>query len=187
MIFGILIHKIWIKKTDSYLSESINIIPDELPSLPSEEIELIKLYLKEWEVTINTQMHFNNLIIRFRGLTLTAFAAFFGAILAADITNKLSESGFFIILTILAIFWITSLILDFGYYHKLLLGAVKQSYKFDDSNYLKKMGFFGITTCISKSVHPPTSKVLVLLYYLLPLMALATLFLAKLFEFKIGT
>ena len=44
--------------------------------------KIIGHLLKEWEVIINTQMHFNDLILRFRSTILTVIATLTGAIFA---------------------------------------------------------------------------------------------------------
>ncbi|MDD5459794.1 MAG: hypothetical protein PHF37_10430, partial [Phycisphaerae bacterium] len=78
-----------------------------------------------------------------------------------------------IILFILLTLWITAFVMDFFYYHRLLLGSVAQAKKFDNSELGKKIGLFGLTTCISNVVHPPTSKIMVGLFYGIPAIAIA--------------
>ena len=52
----------------------------EMANEPSKE--LLEIYQKEWEINIQTQMHFNELIIKFRSVMLTAFITLFGAAIA---------------------------------------------------------------------------------------------------------
>lgn len=53
-------------------------LPDDI-----EKAEIARLYLQEWTTVIQTQMHFNDLIIRFRTTVLTVLVAFLGALAAA--------------------------------------------------------------------------------------------------------
>lgn len=121
-------------------------------------------------------MHFNDLILRFRAITLTAFVTLIGAAVAIGKYFSLSESSLgWLILTLPVTLWSTAFIIDFFYYHRLLLGSVTEALKFDGSHKLKSYGLFGMTTCISEHVHPPASKALVALYYAIPVMVLILL------------
>ena len=169
-ITGVIFHVVFTRgKSTSGLKNPINELPEVLPKIGKYELEIYQLYLREWEVIIKTQMHFNDLIIRFRGLTLAAFVALLGATITTQKAMDLEKSEFLLVLIIIGILWITAFILDFGYYHRLLLGSVAQALKFDKPQKFQELGLFGLTTCISEHVHPPTSKILVFIYYILPL------------------
>lgn len=150
----------------------VNKIPESLPDLSDNEKELIQLYQTEWKTIIETQMHFNDLIIRFRSIVLTAFITLVGASVALQGTKKIDENQFLMIITILIFLWTTAFVMDFFYYHRLLLGSVAQAMKFDASELGKRIGLFGLTTCISRVVHPPASKIMVGLFYGIPLIGM---------------
>ena len=186
-IAGVIFHVAFMRgKSTSGLKNPVNELPVVLPQIGKYKLEIYQLYLREWEVIIKTQMHFNDLIIRFRGLTLAAFVALVGASIAAQKAMDLEKSEFLLILIIIGILWITAFILDFGYYHRLLLGSVAQALKFDNSEIFKELGLFGLTTCISEHVHPPTSKILVFIYYVLPLV-FSGIAIFTIYFFRIGS
>ena len=144
------------------------IIPEEPETLSQEERQRIELHLQEWKVVIETQMHFNDLIIRFRQITLTTFAALTGAAVAVTKTVQLSDTAMVLLVALPTVFWLSAAALDLLYYHRLLIGAVNQAAKFDTSTWLGAHGFFGLTATISTQVTRVGSRRLVLVYYLLP-------------------
>jgi len=146
----------------------VNRIPESLPDLSDNEKAVIPFYQTEWKTIIETQMHFNDLIIRFRSISLTAFITLAGASVALQKTEKIDEKQVLLIMLFLSALWVTAFVMDFFYYHRLLLGSVAQAMKFDKSNLGKKLGLFGLTTCISRVVHPPASKIMVGLFYGIP-------------------
>jgi hypothetical protein len=159
------------------LKSAVNPIPASPPTLSADEIKILELYLSEWKVVIETQMHFNDLIIRFRTLTLTTFAALVGAAITIAKVALLTEIQLRVLLLLSAVFWISSALIDFGYYHRLLLGAVAEAEKFDKTAWLAEKGFFGMTECIRIHAPPRTSRILLVVYYALPLVALASILL----------
>ena len=115
-IAGVIFHVAFMRgKSTSGLKNPVNELPVVLPQIGKYKLEIYQLYLREWEVIIKTQMHFNDLIIRFRGLTLAAFVALVGATIAAQKAMDLEKSEFLLILIIIGILWITAFILDFGF------------------------------------------------------------------------
>lgn len=153
----------------------VNEIPDSVQTLSEEEKNVVNCHLEEWKIIIQTQMHFNDLIIRFRSLILTAFITLIGATLALQKTERIEGNQVIEFLFLVLILWGTAFVLDFFYYHRLLLGSVAQALKFDNSDLAKRLGLFGLTTCISNVVHPPASKVMVILFYGLPALAVGSL------------
>ena len=133
--------------------------------------------------TIETQMHFNDLIIRFRSIVLTAIVTLSGASIAFVETANLKNSDalFRMLIAALLIVWITAFILDLGYYHRLLIGSVNQALKFDNSDLGKKYGLFGLTTCIKNSVHPPASKKMIIIFYSIPAFGMIFLIVGNIF------
>ena len=176
-IIAVVIVAIVVAVRGADLKGPVNPIPDTFPKLSTDEAKLLELYLTEWKVVIDTQMHFNDLIIRFRTLTLTTFAALVGAAITIAKTASLTEIELGILLGLPVVFWITAWLIDFFYYHRLLLGAVAEAKKFDQSPTLAKMGFFGMTDCIRAHAPPRSSRVLLVIYYALPLVASAAILL----------
>ncbi len=150
-------------------------IPIDIPTLSSGEARAIELYQNEWESVLETQRHFNNLIIKFRGSTLTGFVFLTGLTVTAE--ELLKGENTLAILTLIFFFWIATAILDLCYYHKLLLGAVEYADdKFDKHEGLKSQGFFGLTTKVKHTISPMESKFFILLYYMIPIIALMSLY-----------
>jgi len=152
-----------------------NPLPTVLTEIADEKVKLLQIYQKEWEVIINTQMHFNDLIIKFRSIVLTAFITLVGASIALKKSSTIDETQLLAIILVLAALWVSAFVMDFFYYHRLLLGSVAQALKFDRSEVGKQYGLFGLTSCISDSVHPPTSKVLVCIFFGIPVVAIVIL------------
>ncbi|MBK6765324.1 MAG: hypothetical protein IPG71_03105 [bacterium] len=155
------------KKPDREFS---NAIPGDITSLISEEklLELLGLYQKEWSEVIEVQMHFNDLIIKFRASTLTVLAALFGGSIAL-LRLSPGDVSIELIYGVPLLFWATAFLIDFFYYHRLLLGAVEQAKKFDKNPLLKRYGLCGLSQCVSKHVHPTLSNILLFLYYFVPI------------------
>lgn len=174
---GVLLDRLWIRfaNRQNFLGPPTNPIPDPLPTIIDSERMALDLLQKEWLAVIQAQMHFNDLVIRFRSMTLTAFGAFVGAAVAIGQIANLSGVDRSIVLSLPVAFWIAAGLLDLGYYHRLLIGAVTQAAKFDDNAYLRELGLFGLTANIRNTVRPFTAKVLVILYYLVPLVMVGTL------------
>jgi hypothetical protein len=98
-------------------------VPDEL-TLAKEERDLDRLLL-QWKEQESIAMHFNDLIARFRVQALGGTATI-GAV-AALITSKTqqNEATFFAVVAFLFVGWTALWALDYGYYQKLLDGAVR--------------------------------------------------------------
>lgn len=112
---------------------------DELIKRIDESFKKIKfndcdnnILLREWEKSIDTQMHFNDLIIRFRSIILSVFIAGLGFIYGISKQIPLVKKDTYILIGLALVFWICCFILDYFYYHKLLLGAVNHAKKFDE-------------------------------------------------------
>lgn len=82
-----------------------------------------------WKEYEEVAMHFNDLLIRIRTQSLAAVAAFAtvaGVLLKEEsISHELRWGTLIVVFVALSIFWIAIWILDFTYYNRLLLGAVK--------------------------------------------------------------
>ena len=169
---GIVLDRIWIRYSDRRdgLPSATNLIPVPIKEISDGQKTTLELIQKEWQAVIQVQMHFNDLIVRFRAMTLTAFGAFVGAAIAIQNITELTARDELIVRLLPIAFWTAAGILDLFYYHRLLLGSVAHAAKFDDNPDLRALGLFGLTTTIRNAVRPLTSRILVIIYYLVPLL-----------------
>lgn len=137
------------------------------------------LVAAEWQTTIETQMKFNDLIIRFRAIVLSVFILSIGSLLYIYGSGSLAAIDLTIMLGMLAIFWIACFILDLGYYHQLLLGSVRHARKFDENEFFRSKGLFGLTEQISMEISLLRTKVTMWVFYLLPIIIICTLMVLK--------
>ena len=172
IVLGAAINQFLLSKPTEQSGAHVPVIPEHIPVLTEDERGMLELYLKEWQVIIETQMHFNDLILRFRAITLTTFVTLIGAVVAISKLGVISTHSLQLLFLLMFVLWLTSFIIDYRYYHRLLLGSVKQAMKYDNSEYFKLYGLFGMTSCISDQVRPLTSKWLIMLYYSVPTVAL---------------
>lgn len=159
-----------------------NPLPKEPYELNAEQHRCLSLYLEEWKQVIQTQMHFNDVVLRFRTMALTAFVTLIAAIIALSKIATLNRATVVLLICMPLILWAAAGALDFFYYHRLLLGAVTQAEKYDNSEIGRKYGLFGMTTCISSSIHVPTSNLLVITYYTLPGLLTAAILIINFFR-----
>jgi hypothetical protein len=143
----------------------INPIPANLEIKPDD----MQNRMKEWEIVIQTQMHFNDLILRFRTILLTVFATIAGALvtLSRVAPTALKTGDYNALGYLLLAFWILAYFIDIFYYHRMLLGAVAQAAKFDDAEPFKKSGYFGMTRSISNHTSI-NSSFIVSFFYIAP-------------------
>jgi hypothetical protein len=85
--------------------------------------------LTVWKEYEAIAMHFNDLLLKIRTQSLAAVAAFAtlaGVLLKGDaISPELRWGALCVVFLALCVFWLAIWILDFAYYNRLLLGAVK--------------------------------------------------------------
>jgi len=151
-------------------SGQINAVPDS--SYMSQE-KIMNLYMEEWREVIQTQMHFNDLILRFRSFILAAIGAIFGVLIAWNATKKDQTNTKWLWtlgITLLAM-WTSAFIMDYFYYFKMLLGSVEGAKKFDEIGREMTPHLFGLTATINEKVSVNTSKCAIILYYILPVIA----------------
>lgn len=119
-----------------------------------ENYQAADLLLKEWEKCIDVQKHFNDLILRNRQISLILIGGIF------SIAVGFSETKEILSLTLLAFVpVIIALIvyIEFLYYRRLLLGAVKRTQEIDDMNFTinvdgTEQQLFKLTSRITDSV-----------------------------------
>jgi hypothetical protein len=142
----------------------------------SENLEETELILKEWKIVIETQMHFNDMIMRMRTTGVSIVLAVFGAAAYSLQYSKLylSISGYSFHVAILIIAFGLGMLLgvfglDYFYYYRMLLGAVKRGYEIDQAYKDRKVDgvkIFGMTTMIRDEIGKPgRSKHFVWLFY----------------------
>lgn len=129
----------------------------------------------EWRTTIQTQMHFNELIIKFRSIVLSVFVGGLGVVVGLSTNNLLGHDYLTTILSLALAFWLSCIGLDFCYYQKLLYGSVDHAKKFDENEFFIKKGLFGLTQSISMEITRNESKIIILIFYLLPVIAFVIL------------
>lgn len=120
-----------------------------------------------YKLAIETQMHFNDLIMKIRTIVTSIITAVFGA--AAIVLGESSYSVFILnrtihisaLIIIAGIFFLFAyLMLDFFYYFKLLLGAV------DCTKEIEKIyPEFTITSSINKRVTTRAAYISLIVYY----------------------
>jgi len=142
----------------------MNITP--LKETTREKVERV---FQEYKLVLETQMHFNDMLMKYRSLAFTVIPALGG--LAVFILEKITNIGiaFGFALLLFAV-WIGVFLVDFCYYFRMLLGAVKRSEELEEE--IKEMGFspsfLGLTGHINKTMPAWAAKLVVLLFYLVP-------------------
>jgi hypothetical protein len=130
----------------------------------------------EWKTVIETQMHFNDLIMRLRSIAITALTTLVGIALAVIKVAKLTDGAAVVVYCVPWLLWLVVFVLDYFYYHRLLMGSVIASFKFDECQELRNLGLFGMSSSITRSVTPPSSRWMIGIYYLLPTVIATTVF-----------
>jgi hypothetical protein len=136
----------------------------------------INLILKEWKVVIQTQMHFNEMIMQMRTAGVSIVLAVFGAAAYSLQYDKLSLTfysyHFHVSIAIIGFglgMLASVFCLDYFYYYKMLLGAVKRGYEIDEAFKDKLVDgykIFGMSTEIRDAIgKPQRSKYLVWIFY----------------------
>jgi len=127
--------------------------------------------IEVWKKAIETQIHFNDLLMKMRMTVVSIVLAVFGTAVVSlrDLTLSITFWGLNIHISILIIglgliFLIGQYFIDRYYYMQLLIGAVQYTERLD-----KEEKIFGLTTAISDRISLNKAENLVDLYYLLPL------------------
>lgn len=134
-----------------------------------------KYELELWKVAIDTQVHFNELLIKMRTTVISIILATFGAsaIALKDMNWFVNILGceFRVSVAILAIgivFLFVQFLIDATYYFRLLLGSVDYT-EYIDKKY-KDYDLFGLTSCISKRVPRWGALLTLICYYWIPIL-----------------
>ena len=125
-----------------------------------------------WKVAIQTQMHFNELLIKSRATVVTVALAAIGATAIAlrDTKVYFQLRGIqvhiaVVILALSIVFLVCQFIMDYYYYLRLLLGAVEFTNKMDE----KRAEEFGLTKLIIQQVSTRRAQVILFFYYWIPI------------------
>lgn len=131
--------------------------------------ENVKWIFDEYKLVLETQMHFNEMLLRYRSLAFTVIPAFGGlaAFILGNVIN--AKVGLLFGSTLLGV-WIAVFLVDYLYYFRMLLGAVRRSKEMEDE--IRTQGFspsfLGLTTHICKRVPEWLAHLLVILFYFIP-------------------
>jgi len=138
--------------------------------------EETRLILEEWKTVIQTQMHFNDMIMKMRTTAVSVVLAVFGAAAYSLQYDKLylriGNVSFHASVLIIA-FGLGMLVgvfcLDYFYYYKMLLGAVQRGYDIDQAykdRLVDGCKIFGMSTKIRDSLGKPgKSKYFIWIFY----------------------
>jgi len=145
------------------------------------EFNEIKLIIEEWKVVIQTQMHFNEMIMKMRTTAISIFLAIFGAAAYSLQSNLLLQIFNYrfhasIIIAMVGIFMLLSVfVIDYFYYDKMLRGAVEKGYSIDDhfkNTKIFGIRLFGLNTSIKKGIGKMgRSKRFIKGFYAIPIVA----------------
>jgi hypothetical protein len=138
------------------------------------------ILLSEWKVLVDMQMHFNDMILRMRTLAVSVVISVFGAagFAIGQFSNRfVSLAGHHIhvasfVIAFGLILWIAVFLIDYGYYYRMLVGAVRRGWAIDDAFggidliTEPKIGLFGAARKISSEIGPRgASEVFVIGFY----------------------
>lgn len=131
-------------------------------------------FLKEWEIVIKTQMHFNDMIMKVRTATVSFVVGVFSAaayILQYDLPLKIFghsvHASVMVIMTGIVMLTVMFLI-DYFYYFKMLLGSVNVGYEFEKEfqSIQSTHKYFTLSSSIRNAIGKPhRSKYFVMLFY----------------------
>lgn len=138
----------------------------------------LDLIMEEWKTVIQTQMHFNDMLMKMRTAAISVVVAIYavaGALVGQFPNSFLVICGKQVHISILIIgfgitLWIGIFLIDYKYYYKMLLGAVERGYEFDEAfsnvKVYKDLSMFGLSSKIRDKIGKPgASKWYVIAYY----------------------
>ena len=130
------------------------------------DMQEMQLLLEEWKVVMQTQMHFNDMIIKMRTAGLSVLIAVFGGAAIAigqypDRFIEVAHRDFHVAAPIILfglLLWLAIFLIDYFYYHKCLLGAVQRGYQIDEAYKERQIDgtrMYGMTTLIRDAIGKP--------------------------------
>ena len=127
-----------------------------------------------WKEAIETQMHFNDLLIKMRTTVISIILAVFGgaAIAVKEVDWYVNFLGFDLRLSAAVVglgvlFLIVQFIIDKFYYFPLLLGAVKYTGSLGERFNIPELS--GLTLSINQEVSEKIAKRVLNFYYFIPI------------------
>lgn len=141
-----------------------------------------KVLVEEWKTVIGVQMHFNEIIVRMRTTGVSVVIAVYGAA-AFSISqfprkflvafgHPFHPSAAILVFGLLLLFSIFAL--DYIYYFRMLVAAVRQGERLDQQMRVRTLSglhLFGLTTLISERVSRGRARISLILFYGLPFLA----------------
>ena len=139
-------------------------------------IEETKIILEEWKTVVQTQMHFNEMIMRARTTGVSVVMAVYGAAAIAygQYPSKVLKiySLEYHVSTAIILFGLVLLVsifsIDFLYYYRMLIGSVEHAEMMDKAftnRLVAGARIFGMTTTISGKVGRLRSFLCLLIFY----------------------
>jgi len=147
------------------------------PELPPDRNQLS--YVHRWRAVIDTQMHFNDMLLRTRSIGLSTVAAVYSAAIVSRAARSQGVvlSGLPVnVGSALLIFGImllgALLVLDRFYYYRMLVAAVQYGEEIErESGSPEQPIELGLTRRISASVTVSSSSMALWLLYIIPMVA----------------
>jgi len=144
----------------------------------SEDIntEEIKIIMEEWKIVIQTQMHFNDMIMKIRTTGISIVLSVFGAAAYSlqfdNLYLKIFDFSFHGAVPIVSfglVMMFSIFIIDYFYYFKMLLGAVDRGIEIDEAfkdRMINGVKMYGLTTKIGEKIgRPGHSKTVICVFY----------------------
>lgn len=131
-----------------------------------EQSKMTDSTFSEYQLAIETQMHFNEILMKFRSFGIAAIIAIFSFAISRNdvvqpVIGTLTQAEIIGLAGIL--FTLLIGVTDLFYFFPLLLGAVDRSITIEETN---KSLNLGLTTSISNRIPEPRAKVLISLFYI---------------------
>ena len=152
---------------------------EERGSIFSTNEERLKHVREVWKVAMDTQMHFNDLLMKMRTTVISIILAVFGAsaLVVKDIPKPLVDIWGWklhissIVLFVGILFLVCQYYIDRFYYFKLLLGEVEFTRKIDKDyeGYNGGEEVFGLTKAINKEIDSDSAKKVLFWFYIGPI------------------
>lgn len=148
--------------------------------MTESDTEKIKIIFEEYKLAVQTQMHFNDMIMKMRSSAISVFLAIISAAalsLQYNITLKFGSYIFHasILIALMGIVLMLSIyIIDYYYYNKMLIGSVNKTITMDTQFKEYKIlnsQFLGQSTLIRDAIgQSGASKTYIQFFYIVPIL-----------------
>ena len=102
-----------------------------------------QMYFEEYKLAIETQMHFNELLLKLRSFGITAVIAIFGYAVQSTKPQIIIACGIALLIVLACV--------DLGYFFQLLLGAVERSTTIEEKISVNLTGAINKRVCKAKA------------------------------------